>query len=90
MKSDLQLKSIDLRELMDSDNPDKDKIAAKIKEIDGVKTQMKINMTNAKIDIKGVLTKDQRDKLEQMRMERRMGPFMEKRKMKKFKMEDKD
>jgi len=91
LKGDLQLKSIEMRELIDSDSPDKDKIAVKIKEIDGIKTQMKINMTNAKIDVKGVLTKDQRDKLEQMRMERRMMPFMGKHKtMKKFRMEDKD
>ncbi len=74
IKSDIELKHIDFKELMDSDTPDKDKISAKLKEIEALKTQMKINRVNGMIDFKNILTKDQREKLERMRMgSRHMG-----------------
>ncbi len=68
---------IELRELMDVEKPDKDKAAAKIKEIEAIHTQMRVNHTNARIDMLGVLTKDQRDKLEEELFEAR--PFGKKK-----------
>jgi Spy/CpxP family protein refolding chaperone len=53
---------------MDTDSPDKEKIAAKLKEIEALKTQLKINRVNGMIDFRNILTKDQREKLEKMRM----------------------
>lgn len=71
LRSNLELKQIELRELLDAENPSKDQIAAKVKEIEGVKTQMKMNHINARLDCRNILTKDQREKMDQMRSERR-------------------
>jgi Spy/CpxP family protein refolding chaperone len=73
IKSDIQLKRIELKELLDNDTPDKEKVAAKLKDIEGLRTQLNVNRINGLIDFKNVLTKDQKDKLEKMRMERRHG-----------------
>jgi Spy/CpxP family protein refolding chaperone len=78
IKGDIELKRMDLRELMDTDTPDKEKIASKLKEIESLKTQLSINRINGIIDFKSLLTKDQREKLEKMRMGRH---FMGERKM---------
>ncbi|MBX7151857.1 periplasmic heavy metal sensor [bacterium] len=90
IKSQIELKRIDLKELVDSDSPNKDQIAAKVKEIESLKTQIKINRINARIDTRNILTKEQRDKLDQMRM-----PFMGKsfgkdKMMKRFKWHNDD
>lgn len=90
LKSQIDLKRIDLKELIDADNPNKDQIAAKVKEIESLKTQIKINRINARIDTRSLLTKEQRDKLDQMRM-----PFMGKsfgkdKMMKRFKWHNDD
>lgn len=71
LEADVKLKKIELRELMHAESPSKEKIAAKVKEIDAIKTQMKINRLNSHIDVRNVLTKEQRDKLEEMRATRR-------------------
>ena len=68
IKGDIELKRIEFKELMDTDSPDKEKIAAKLKEIEALKTQLKINRVNGMIDFRNILTKDQREKLEKMRM----------------------
>jgi Spy/CpxP family protein refolding chaperone len=68
IKGDIELKRIELKELMDTDSPDKEKIAAKLKEIEALKTQSAIIRVNGMIDFKNILTKDQREKLEKMRM----------------------
>lgn len=95
LKSQLELKGIELKELMDAETANKDAIAAKIKEIDAVKTQIKINSVNARIDSRNVLTKEQREKIEQMKNERHMmwmgdGPGRPKMKMRKFLRDERD
>lgn len=90
IKSQIELKRIDLKEMIEADNPNKDQIAAKVKEIESLKTQIKINRINARIDTRNLLTKEQRDKLDQMRM-----PFMGKsfgkdKMMKRFKWHNDD
>ncbi len=83
LHSDVQLKHLELKDLMDSDSPDKAAVAGKIKEIDALRTQIKLNHMNARIDCRNVLTKEQKEKLEQLRERKRM-MFMDggKRKMK--------
>ena len=72
LRSDIQLKQIELKDLMDADAPDKSAVAAKVKEIDALKTQIKLNRMNARIDCRNVLTKEQKEKMEQMRGKHRM------------------
>ena len=87
IKSDIQLKQIELKELMDSDSPDKNAIAAKVKDIDALRTQVKLNRINARIDCRNTLTKEQREKMEQMRSQRRMMHFKGGKPKMKFKRE---
>ncbi len=71
LEADIKLKKMELRDLMHAESPNKEKIAAKVKEIDAIKTQIKINRLHSRIDVRNVLTKEQRDKLEEMRATRR-------------------
>lgn len=87
LKSDIELKEIELRDLMDNDNPDKAAVAAKIKEIDALRTQIKINRMNARIDCHNILTKEQKEKMEQWRGQHRMMFFDGGKKKMKFKRE---
>jgi Spy/CpxP family protein refolding chaperone len=87
LKSDIQLKEIELKELMDADSPDKNAVAAKVKEIDALRTQIKLNRMNARIDCRNVLTKEQKEKMEQMRSQRRMMHFDGRKHKMKFKRE---
>lgn len=72
LNSDIQLKQMELKDLMDADSPDKAAVAAKVKEIDALKTQIKLNHMNARIDCRNVLTKEQKEKMEQLRGKHRM------------------
>lgn len=81
LRGQLELKQTELRELMTADKPDRDKVSAKIKEMETVRTQLQINRTNAHIDMLAVLSKEQRDKLERELFDR--GGFGKKR-MKRF------
>lgn len=87
IKSDIQLKEIELKEMMDADSPDRNAVAAKIKEIDALRTQIKINRLHARIDCRSVLTKEQKEKMEQMRADRRMMHFDGRKHKMKFKRE---
>lgn len=87
LKSDIELKDMELRDLMDAESPDKTAVAAKIKEIDALRTQIKINRMNARIDCRNVLTKEQKEKMEQWRGQKRMMFFDGGKKKMKFKRE---
>lgn len=87
LKGDIQLKQMELQELMAMDSPDKNTIALKVKEIDALRTQVKLNKMNARIDCRNVLTKDQKDKIEQMRTQRRLMHFDGRKHKMKFKRE---
>ncbi len=67
LEADIKLKRLELQELMRADAPSKDMIAAKVKEIDAIKTQIKLNRMYGHIDARNVLTKEQRDKVREMR-----------------------
>lgn len=84
LRGQLELKQVEIRELMNGDKPDKEKVAARIKEMEAIKVQMDVNRSNAHIDVISQLTKDQRNKIEK-EMFGRGGPG--KKKMKRF-MED--
>jgi Spy/CpxP family protein refolding chaperone len=84
LHSDIQLKQMELKDLMDADSPDKNAVTAKVKEIEALRTQIKINRMNARIDCRNVFTKEQREKMEQMRSQHRMMFFNGGKKKMKF------
>lgn len=65
--SDLKLKRLEMKELMDAEKPDKDKITAKIKEIESIRTKIHTNRALSHVEVLNTLTKEQREKLEQKR-----------------------
>ncbi len=67
LMSDLKIKRIEMKELMDAEKPDKDKVAAKIKEMETIRTKLHTNRATTHIDVMNVLTKEQRDKFEEQR-----------------------
>jgi len=67
LAADMKIKRIELKELMRTDNPSKDKVAAKVKEIEALRAQIQVNKLHSRIDLRNVLTKEQRDKLDEMR-----------------------
>jgi Spy/CpxP family protein refolding chaperone len=84
LHSDLQLKHVELKELMDTDKPDKGKVEAKIKDIESVRTKIHVNRLNEKIDVQDILTKEQKEQLEKMKFERPMRHKPMKRKFRWF------
>lgn len=65
--SDLKIKRIEMKELMDAEKPDKDKVTAKIREMESIRTKIHTNRAVMHIDVMNVLTKEQREKMEQQR-----------------------
>lgn len=73
LHSELELKRIELQELMDTAKPDKAKVEAKMKEIEAVRTKIHSNRLNLRIDVLEILTKEQRDQLEKIKLQCPMG-----------------
>lgn len=67
LMSELKLKRIEMKELMDAEKPDKDKVTAKIKEMETIKSKLHINRATTRIDVMNIYTKEQREKLEEHR-----------------------
>lgn len=67
LNADLKLKRIEMKELMDAEKPDKDKVTTKIKEMESIRTKIHTNRAVTHIEVMNVLTKEQREKLEQQR-----------------------
>jgi Spy/CpxP family protein refolding chaperone len=69
-ESDLKIMNIDLRDLLEQDNPDTSKVDAKIDEIGKKQTEMQKKMFHSLLDMKGVLSKEQVTKLKNLGAER--------------------
>jgi Spy/CpxP family protein refolding chaperone len=59
----LQVQRLELRRLMRADNPDRPAIEKKIQEIAQAQTALSRTRINTMLDVRGVLTKEQRDKI---------------------------
>lgn len=79
--ADMELKEIDLREVLDADKPDEGKAINLIKEIMKKKTEAWILKIKQRIAMKKTLTTEQMEKLKEFKREHQMG------KMRKHKME---
>lgn len=72
LRTDLQLKEIELEALWRADEPDAKKIIAKVKEIGGVREKMEIARINHQFDMRKLMTPEQRKAMKGMGMGRGM------------------
>ena len=72
LRTDLQLKEIELEALWRADEPDAKKIIAKVKEIGGVREKMEIARINHQFDMRKLMTPEQRKAMKKMGMGRGM------------------
>jgi Heavy-metal resistance len=70
-RADLQIKQIDLRELMSADKPDRAAIDAKLQEISTARFTFEKSAVNFRLDSRDALTSDQRQKLRDLMRNRR-------------------
>ncbi len=69
----LRVRRLELRHLMEADNPDRAAIDKKIQEIAQAQTGLMKNRTNEFLDVRAVLTKEQRDKIRELVQKRVQG-----------------
>ncbi|UCE19851.1 MAG: Spy/CpxP family protein refolding chaperone [Gemmatimonadota bacterium] len=67
LRSELDLKELELRELMSADEPDIRRIEAKIDEMAPLRTELQKKRIGHRLAVRDVLTLEQREKLELMR-----------------------
>lgn len=67
LRSELELKQLELRELMSADDPDIRRIEAKIDEIAPLRTELQKKHIEHRLAMRDVLTPEQKTKLELMR-----------------------
>jgi Spy/CpxP family protein refolding chaperone len=76
-RADLQVKQLELRELLSANTPDRGAINSKLEEISAARLTQSKAAVNFHLDMRAALTPDQKLKLQQMRQERfqhRFGP----------------
>ena len=67
LRSELELKQLELKELLSADEPDMRRIEAKIDEMAPLRTELQKKRIEHRLAVRNVLTQEQRDKLELMR-----------------------
>lgn len=72
LKADLKIARLDLRSLMADEEADKAKIYQKIEDIGTLRTKLAKNRVDQKMALRDILTKEQRDKLKELKF-RKMG-----------------
>jgi Spy/CpxP family protein refolding chaperone len=76
-RADLQVKQLELRQLLSADTPDRSAINSKLEEISAARLTQSKAAVNFHLDMRAALTPDQKLKLQQMRQEffqHRFGP----------------
>lgn len=82
LRADLQVKRLELKELIESEKTNQDEIDKKIQEIEKIRTQLLKNKVNTMLEVKKILTPEQREKLKTLRPDVKC---MKERRPKKFK-----
>jgi Spy/CpxP family protein refolding chaperone len=77
-QADLRIAEIELQELLEADSVDMGQVEAKLKAIKGLRTQIRLNLIKAHEQAKGVLSPEQRRKLQRLhdRLPGMMSPGM--------------
>ena len=65
-RADVQVAEIELQQLLDADPVDMGKVEAKLKEIEGLRTALRLNLIKAHEQAKSILTPEQRQKFERI------------------------
>lgn len=73
-RAGLEIKRLELRELLAADNPDRGAIDRKLQEISTAQLAQSKSTIDFRLDMRNALTPEQRQKLQQMREQRRRGP----------------
>ena len=63
LRNEMQTKRLELRTLWTAPNPEKDKILAKQKELNGLRDEMQVQSTDFRLEIRKALTPEQVDQL---------------------------
>jgi len=74
-RASLQLRSIEMRELLRADNPDQDAVLKKVDEVSALRAQMYRQNIQTLLAARNVLSPDQQKKLHSFRSEHAMGAF---------------
>ena len=69
-RADLQVKRIDLRDLLSADKPDRSAIDAKLQEISTAQLALEKSAVDHRLDMRDAVTPEQRDKLRQLMRDR--------------------
>lgn len=72
LRADMEMKEIDLREVMDADAPDEEKAVSLVKDIMELKTEQKILKIKEMISIKKILSPEQIEKLREIEHKHQM------------------
>jgi len=73
-QADLRIQQLDLERLMSADVPDRAAIDKKVQDIAQAQGALMRSRINSDLDRRSVLTKEQRDKMRDLRQQRREGP----------------
>ena len=65
-RADLEVKRIDLRDLLSADKPDRSAIDGKLQEISTAQLALEKSSVDHRLDMRGAITPEQRDKLRQL------------------------
>jgi len=69
IRKNLELAQLDMRKLMRADTPDRRAIETQVDRMSGLRGQLQKSQVNSLLDVRGVLTPEQLQKLEQLRSE---------------------
>ena len=72
-KADLAVRGIELRELLQADNPDRDTVMKKVQEVSDLTGQLMQQHVQALLSAKTILTPEQQKKIREFRANHRMG-----------------
>ena len=70
LNAKVRILRLELRELLQADQPDQKTVQAKVEEIGKLRTRLEMTRLNGLLAAKSVLTAEQRDKLKELRKER--------------------
>jgi len=76
MNADREIAEIDLGELLKKDDPDPNTVKAQVKKVSDIESDIKFAQLKVGMDVKSVLTDDQKDTLKKLQMQDERGPKM--------------
>lgn len=69
-RSKIQLAELDLRNLLQAENPDENQVKSKVEEIGKLKTELRLNRVQGRLEVQKVLTAEQKETLKTIHKQR--------------------